>query len=114
MNKVIVFDIDGTLTDDDVFKAYQELRRQPKITTGIVTRRTPTLSDQFIHENDIDPEFVENRVIKSFAFNRIKSNIGGEQYIYVGNRVTDYMYSRLSGWDFVLAQTVESIEDILG
>jgi len=110
---VVAFDIDGTLTEHKVLTAYKELKNRNGITIGIVTRRPSSLSNEFIGNEDLQPEFVRNKVIKSIAFNSIEDDIDDDEFIYVGNRISDFGYAKLSGWDFVLAQTVYNHKSII-
>lgn len=110
---VVAFDIDGTLTEDEVLKAYRELKNRNKITTGIVTRRTPRLAQQFIEQNNLQPDFVRSRVVKSIAFNSLEDGLDGDKFIYVGNRFTDKWYAVLSGWQFIPAYQVDSSKSII-
>lgn len=110
---VVAFDIDGTLTRDEVLTAYRELKKMGGITIGIVTRRPQTLAESFVEEHNLQPEFLKSRVVKSIAFEDIEANIDGKDFIYVGNRVSDFVYAKLSSWDFVLAQTVDNHKSII-
>lgn len=110
---VVAFDIDGTLTRDGVLIAYRELKKRVGITIGIVTRRPQTLAESFVEEHNLQPEFLKSRVIKSIAFEDIEDSMDDEEFIYVGNRVSDFIYAKLSGWGFVLAQTVDNHKSII-
>jgi len=110
---VVAFDIDGTLTRSEVLTAYRELKNMVGITIGIVTRRTQKLAQDFVQEHNLNPEFLKSRVVKTLAFEEIKDNIDDDEFIYVGNRISDFGYAKLSGWDFVLAQTVDNHKSII-
>lgn len=110
---VVAFDIDGTLTRDEVLTAYRELKKRVGITIGIVTRRPKKYAEKFTEDKELHPEFSKSRIVKSLAFEDIKDNIEDEKYIYIGNRISDFGYAKLSGWDFVLAQTVDNHKSII-
>lgn len=110
---VVAFDIDGTLTQDKVLTAYRELKNRDGITIGIVTRRPQSYAQKFIEDNGLQPEFLKTRIVKTLAFEEIKDNIDDDNYIYVGNRISDFGYAKLSDWDFVLAQTVDNHKSII-
>lgn len=106
----IAFDIDGTLTESRVLSIYKSLEGQYKI--AIVTRRTPELANRFIAEENLSPDIVRSGAIKSIPLNNIED---GEVNVYIGNRLTDYLFASISGWHFVPAQTVtrESILNLI-
>jgi len=107
----IAFDIDGTLTESHVISIYRSL--EDKYDIAIVTRRTPPLADEFITEEGLSPDIVRSGAIKSIPLSNIEGT--GEVNVYIGNRLTDYLFASLSGWKFIPAQTVtqESILNLI-
>lgn len=110
MTDVVAFDIDGTLTDDTVLGIYRNLSLNTSVKTGIVTRRPEPLMDEFINENFISTDFAYSRVVKSIAFEDIEKRFDSNSFTYVGNRITDCIYAKVSGWEFILAQTLNKNE----
>lgn len=110
---VVAFDIDGTLTRDEVLTAYRELQNRAELTIGIITARTKKSSKTFVEDNNLKPEFMKNRIVKYIAFQNIENKIDDDRYIYVGNRLTDSVFARASGWEFVIAYTVDNSESII-
>jgi len=111
---IVGFDIDGTLTEDVVLDSYKTLSKNKELTVGIVTRRYPQFRDVFIEKNKLETDFRKSAIIKSRAFKQIENQFKPDQSpTYVGNRITDNIYSSISGWRFVSAQSVNSSASIL-
>jgi len=112
MNIVVAFDIDGTLTEDSVMNVYKKLSRN-SVKRGIITRRPPLLRNKFLSENNLSYKFARSAIVKSIPMHQIENQVDANKYIYIGNRVSDNMYSNIAGWKFMYASDVESKDSIL-
>lgn len=112
MTDLVAFDIDGTLTRDEVLSVYRSLNKTD-VTVGIITRRLPILADSFIEKMDIEADFVRSAVVKTIPMMQIQSDFNSEDPVYIGNRLQDREYARLAGWSFLNSSDIKTREDVL-
>jgi len=103
MLDVIAYDIDGTLTNTNVIETYKQLPTW--VDKGIITRRPPSLRDKFIQTNGLKTDFRRSSFFKTIGLRSVGRQYSGEK-LYIGNRISDSVYTSLASWQFQSSHTV--------
>lgn len=97
--KVIAFDVDGALTEDEGMSEYTRVKNQEN-TVGIVSARSMTGINEFIVNNNIKPDFRRSSMLKVRELRSIMDEFEAEEYIYYGSWLRDRVAANLAGWQY--------------
>lgn len=105
--KLVVFDIDGTLTDEKTRAVYRKLSRKSGVQVAVITSKTRAGAEEFLDEYDLDYEFLDTNLLKFFPLRGRSITFTKGQKIYVGNTVRDMVAATLAGWEFIHVSRVD-------
>lgn len=89
---VIGFDIDGALTEDRGKRLFRDRSEKCDAPVGIVTARPEPLAEEFVEENDLNPDFVISSQLKHTEL--------PEGSCYYGSWERDHLHAILGGWQY--------------
>jgi phosphoglycolate phosphatase-like HAD superfamily hydrolase len=107
VDRVVAFDIDGTLTEQKAKDVYRKLYQKSGVTVGIITSNPRARAENFLDENDLQYEFLNANLLKFFPLRGQGLTFTGMKMTYVGNTARDMFAAKLTGWDFVHVSEVD-------
>lgn len=99
--EVIAFDIDGALTEQGGVERFKELQTDDNVIVGIVTARSIDDRNQFVRENNLNPDFARSTRIKYKELNQIQNVfLNADNFIYIGSWFRDRFAAWIAGWEY--------------
>lgn len=99
MTKLVAFDIDDALTDEDGMNKWQEKKEEADY-IGIVSARPPEGIDWFLSGNDIDADFIRSSILKGMELRKLAREYDTDEKLYFGSKMKDRVHARLAGWEY--------------
>lgn len=104
VTRVIAYDIDGALTQEQTLNQYKADHRDDENAVGIVTSRTGARKQDFVTNITPAPDFVNKTRVKALELAKIKREFpDAEEYIYVGSNQRDRVAAGTARWQFRMA-----------
>lgn len=97
--RLIAYDIDGALTKEGGLRQFKQDKRSGAI-VGIVTSRTDGGMEEFIEDENLDPDFAESAVFKGYALRKISRRHEAEDKLYYGSWFKDGIQAFVGGWKY--------------
>lgn len=106
---VVAFDVDGTLTHPLARDVYQDLSARPDVRVGVVSARNEDDIRAFLVQHGLSADFTRGGHLKGRLLRSIETP---HDAVYVGNRVTDWVFARTAGWGFRFASSIQGDKSI--
>lgn len=107
VDRVVAFDIDGTLTEEQAMNVYRKLQRKNGVTVGVITSNPRLTAEQFLDKHDLKYEFLNTNLIKYFPLRGQGLTFADKKVTYVGNTARDMFAAKLAGWEFIHVSQVD-------